>query len=116
MNKEELECHLIELESSSKNTRGVLRQLIFQYCRAGEASKANAAYQRMLKEEKNVSAGILSAMLEVNTKSGNADEALKYLRDLKENYSGFRVDSYKIVDLCTALVKNERQEGKYLPT
>lgn len=36
----QLEAHLIELESKSMNTRGVLRRLLQEYCRQGKIEEA----------------------------------------------------------------------------
>lgn len=41
MTIEELESHLIELESKQLNTRGVLRKLLIQYCQKKDMRKAS---------------------------------------------------------------------------
>ncbi|XP_047468526.1 leucine-rich PPR motif-containing protein, mitochondrial-like [Penaeus chinensis] len=108
MNVEELECHLVELRAKGLNTRGTLRRLLIMHASNNNAQRVLA----LIKEagEVSLSGGMMSSIMTTLTESGSADSALAVYKELQTKYPSFNVDSYKVIDLCTLLVKKKRTE------
>jgi leucine-rich PPR motif-containing protein len=112
MSLEDLECHLVELQSKDLNRRGVLRQLIQQYCRRGEVEKALEAKQEFEASGYDFSAGMLAALFDLMVRVGNLNEAETSLRELNQSAPNFILDEHKIIDFAALLVSKNRVEGK----
>lgn len=55
---------------------------------------------------------MMSSIMTTLDDSGNADSALAVYNELQTKYPSFNVDAYKVIDLCTLLVKKKRTEGR----
>lgn len=111
MNTTELKNHVIELESKGGNTRGALRKLLQQCCRSRDIQGAQAAYEKLEKMGADLSPGILSSLFHVHVQAGQLEKAVQILKNIGEEYPEFRVDSFKILDLATLLVKCGKYPG-----
>lgn len=105
---EELECHLTELISKNMESRGVLRRLILEYCRLGNSGRVQQLQEKFVEFGYRESAGIKGVMLHTYIQNGHLNQALDTYTVIKSNHPEFKVDEFKIVDLATVLVKNDR--------
>jgi leucine-rich PPR motif-containing protein len=112
MSLEDLECHLVELQSKDLNRRGVLRRLIQEYCRQGNVEKALKAKEVFQAAGYEFSAGMLAMLFDLMIRFGNLDEAEKNLRELNQVAPNFVLDEHKIIDYATFLILKHRTEGK----
>jgi hypothetical protein len=112
MSLEDLECHLVELDSKDLNRRGVLRRLIQEYCRQGKVEKALKAKEAFTAAGYEFSAGMLAMLFDLMVRVGNLDEAETSLRELNQLAPNFVLDEYKIIDYATLLILKHRTEGK----
>ncbi|XP_045482968.1 leucine-rich PPR motif-containing protein, mitochondrial-like [Harmonia axyridis] len=108
MDLEQLELHLIELKSKGMETRGVLRKLINKYSGRGNHQRVTELRQELEAKGYTSSPGMKSAVLQTHVREGNLEEAMQIYDELTQSAPNFRMDSFKIVDLATLLVKNDR--------
>jgi leucine-rich PPR motif-containing protein len=112
MSLQDLEYHLLELQSKDLNRRGVLRRLIQEYCRRGEVEKALKAKQEFEASGYEFSAGMLAVLFDLMVHVGNLNEAERNLRELNQLAPSFVLDSHKIIDFAALLVSKDRVEGR----
>ncbi|XP_037781844.1 uncharacterized protein LOC119578179 [Penaeus monodon] len=110
MNVEELECHLVELRAKGLNTRGTLRRLLIMHASNNNTQRVLALIKEAEAGEVSLSGGMMSSIMTTMTESGSADSALAVYNEMQTKYPLFNVDSYKVIDLCTLLVKKKRTE------
>jgi leucine-rich PPR motif-containing protein len=114
MNLQDLECHMLELQSKDLNRRGVLRRLIQEYCRQGEVEKALKAKQEFEVSGYEFSAGTLAVLFDLMVRVGNLDEAERSLRKLNQIAPNFVLDEHKMIDFAALLVSKNHIEGRSL--
>ncbi|XP_021925064.1 leucine-rich PPR motif-containing protein, mitochondrial [Zootermopsis nevadensis] len=110
MSQEDLECHLVELQSKDLNRRGVLRRLIQEYCRQGKVEKALKAKGEFEAAGYEFSAGMLAMLFDLMVRVGNLDEAETNLKELNRVAPNFVLDEHKIIDYATLLILKHRTE------
>lgn len=76
--------------------------------RAGNLERAHAVHAECLAQSVSLSAGMVSAILDLMTRSGNLVGAQAALRQLNELFPAFVVDEHKIVDLAALLVQHAK--------
>lgn len=108
MNISELECHLIELQNKNMEIRGVLRRLIQEYARVGDLQRVNELRQKFSNAGYVESAGMKAALLYSYVRNDNVDNALEMYDEVKTTSTSFVIDSFKVLDLATLLVKNDQ--------
>ncbi|KAF5305557.1 hypothetical protein FQA39_LY01648 [Lamprigera yunnana] len=108
MNVIELESHLIELKNKQMETRGIIRRLINEYCKLGKYKWVLQLRSELLDEKYEESPGMQTGILHAFVMEGNIEEALKMYESLKKSHSNFKIDEFKIIDLATVLVKNNK--------
>ncbi|TDG39432.1 hypothetical protein AWZ03_014147 [Drosophila navojoa] len=115
MSREELECHLIELEAKKLNTRGVLRRLLQLCVRDGHLERALELQAKCDALRVQTSAGMLAAIFDLHIKLKNLPRAQQSLQRLQTTYPGFLVDEHKLIDYAALLVeKGQLEEAKEL--
>lgn len=105
---EDLECHLLELQEKKLNTRGTLRRLIMYYSNIGNTEKMEKYRNHFTAANYEESIGMKSTLFYSFVKSGNYEAALNLYKEIKKINENFTLDDFKIIDLATLLVKNER--------
>ncbi|KAF2901912.1 hypothetical protein ILUMI_04268 [Ignelater luminosus] len=108
MNVSELECHLIELQNKNMEVRGVLRRLIQEYARTGDEKKVNELRQKFSNAGYVETAGMKAALMYSYITNDNVDSALKIYDEVKKTSTSFFIDSFKVLDLATLLIKNNQ--------
>ena len=106
MTLEELECHLVELESKNLNTRGVLRRLLQLCVQKGKYERALEMKKKCDELRVDVSSGMMASVFEMYIKTKRLTAAESTLADLKKNYPGFLIDDHKIIDFSSLLIEN----------
>ena len=110
MNLEELECHLIELKAKGMNTRGVLRKLLQKHCTKNDMKRVDEIKKEYDENGFLWTGGMYSNLLQLYAENDRIDEALEVYENLKEYWSSFIVDDFKILSLATALMRANRVE------
>lgn len=110
MSLQDLECHLLELQSKDLNRRGVLRRLLQEYCRRGDVEKALKAKQEFEASGYEFSAGMLAALFDLMVRISNLNEAERSLRELNQLAPNFILDEHKIIDFAALLVSKNHVE------
>lgn len=110
MTLEQLECHLLELESKNMETRGVLRKLIQLHSNIGNNKRVMELRNKFIANGYNETPGLKSAMMHNQILLKNLTTSLDLYQEIKMLHSSFRMDSYKIIDLATLLVENGKIE------
>ncbi|GJQ88511.1 hypothetical protein Trydic_g15429 [Trypoxylus dichotomus] len=110
MSVDELECHLVELSSKNMETRGVLRRLLQIHGRLGNHSRVQEIKDMLEKTGYEESPGMLAVRLQTLIKTKELQAALKLLQELKEKHPYFDIDDYKVIDLATLLVAEDKFE------
>lgn len=108
MNVEELENHLIELESKNMETRGLLRRLIIEHCRLGNSNRVNELRDKFISNGYKETAGIRGVMLHTYLENDHLNQALEVYDEIKTKYHHFNIDDFKIVNLASLLIKNDK--------
>ncbi|KAK9878882.1 hypothetical protein WA026_003711 [Henosepilachna vigintioctopunctata] len=108
MNTEELECHLIELKAKAMETRGVLRKLIQKHTNEGNIERVKQLENELISNQYATSPGLRASLMHTYIKEENLSAALEIYHELKQNSPNFNVDGYKLIDLATLLVRNNR--------
>lgn len=104
MNLEQLECHLLELESKNMETRGVLRKLIQMYSNLGNVEKVKDLRSTFCKRGYAESPGMKSAVMYSYVQSGNLTTALDLYHEIKSFHPKFKMDNFKVIDLTALMV------------
>ncbi|XP_045114025.1 leucine-rich PPR motif-containing protein, mitochondrial-like isoform X2 [Portunus trituberculatus] len=108
MKESELEGHLEELRAKGLNTRGSLRRLLLLRASRNDTAGVLELMRSACKDKQQLSAGMLSSVLMAYINNGNAEAAMDIYSLLGTKYPSFKVDSYKVVDLCTLLIQSGR--------
>nr|CAI5838259.1 unnamed protein product [Callosobruchus analis] len=108
MNLEDLECHLVELKEKGLETRGVLSRLIKLHSTNGDIQRVKELQQEFEASGYKESLGTKSLLMHNYVLTGNVDEAVKLFQQIKDSDPKFNMDDFKIIDLATLLVKNDR--------
>ena len=88
MSIDELEFHLVELESKQMNTRGVLRRLLQVCVRDNRLQRALEIKQKCDKLKVQTSPGMLASTFEMYIKLGDLANGEKTLQTLQQTYPG----------------------------
>lgn len=129
MSLDELECHLVELESKQLNPRGVLRRLLQLSVRSGRLERAQQLLAKCQALKVQSSAGMLASILDLHIKLRDLPRAQQTLEQLKSTYPGmysiypllagfanssfsaFQLDEHKLIDYAALLVHGEQLEA-----
>lgn len=76
--------------------------------RAGNLERAQAVHAECIAQSVSLSAGMVSAILDLMVRIGNLSGAEAALRQLNELFPAFVVDEHKILDLATLLVQHQK--------
>lgn len=104
MDTEQLECHLVELETKNMGTRGVLRRLIQQHTNQGNMKRVEELQQKFVSRRYGESPGIKASRMHSYVQSQNLPQALDLYHEINALHPEFRLDSFKILDLATLMV------------
>lgn len=88
----------------------MLRRLLQQNVRAGKLERALVVHAECQRHAVSLSAGMVAAIMELMTRTGNLPAAESALRQLHELFPAFTVDEHKIVDLAALLVQHQKLE------
>lgn len=110
MNVEQLECHLLELESKNMEIRGVLRKLIQLHSNEGNRNRVMELRNKFIACGYTETAGMKSAIMHNYIKLRNLPSALDLYQEIKMLHPNFNMDSFKTIDLATLLVENGKIE------
>ncbi|XP_001355441.2 leucine-rich PPR motif-containing protein, mitochondrial [Drosophila pseudoobscura] len=111
MSQDELECHLIELESKKLNTRGVLRRLLQLSVRNGRLERAQQLLVKCQALNVQTSAGMLASIFDLHIKQRDLARAQQSLENLQSTYPGFLIDEHKLIDFAGLLVHGGQLEA-----
>ncbi|XP_017086788.1 leucine-rich PPR motif-containing protein, mitochondrial [Drosophila eugracilis] len=104
MSLDELECHLVELESKQLNPRGVLRRLLQLSVRSGRLERAQQLLAKCQSLNVHASAGMMASILDLYIKLRDLPRAQESLERLSSNYPAFQIDEHKVIDYAALLV------------
>lgn len=110
MTVEQLECHLLELESKNMETRGILRKLIQVHNSAGNRERVAVLRKKFMSRGYNESPGMKSSIMQNYIQLKNLPAALDLYQEIKLLYPTFKLDSFKVIDLAALLVENGKTE------
>ncbi|XP_055905373.1 leucine-rich PPR motif-containing protein, mitochondrial [Eupeodes corollae] len=110
MSYEELECHLVELESKGMNTRGVLRRLLQICVRDNKLERALEIKQKCDLARVELSPGMLASIFDLYIKVGDYSAAKSSLQNLQKRFPGFLLDEHKLLDFAALTIKNKELE------
>nr|UHY14113.1 LRPPRC [Cherax quadricarinatus] len=110
MTLEELDGHMVELQSKGMNVRGTLRKLMLQHATKNQPQHVLALMKKAKEVGIKASAGMMAGIIAAYVSCRNADAALDMLSELQVQHAGFSLDSFKIIDLCTLLIEEGRSE------
>lgn len=110
MNIEELEGHLIELQSKGFKTRGTIRRLILLHASENNTERVLSLMKDLEEMGEKMSPGVLASILSAYISVKNFDAALDVYNGLRQAHPSFALDKYKVIDFSMALVKNGRIE------
>lgn len=110
MNLEQLECHLLELENKNMETRGVLRKLIQMHSNTGNSKRVEELKKKIIEKGYEESPGMKSSRMHSFIQSRNVTAALDMYHEIKSLHPGFKLDNFKILDLATLLVSENKFE------
>lgn len=108
MTIDELEYHLLELQAKDMETRGVLRKLIQLHANFGHLERVNELREQFLSAGYEETVGMKSSLMHNYIKAGQLEEALNIYNNIKLTNPHFKIDSFKVIDLATLLVKEEK--------
>lgn len=92
------------------NTRGIDRKLFLKYCQKGDLPKALKVKEAFEEEFGKLSAGMKSALMGAYIQQGLLQESLEIHQQLIDSNNGAEIDTFKLIDLATLLVRNGRIE------
>ncbi|XP_022223179.2 leucine-rich PPR motif-containing protein, mitochondrial [Drosophila obscura] len=111
MSQDELECHLIELESKKLNPRGVLRRLLQLSVRNGRLERAQQLLTKCQALNVQTSAGMLASIFDMYIKQRDLARAQQSLENLQSTYPAFMIDEHKLIDFAGLLVHGGQLEA-----
>lgn len=101
---EELENHLLELRRKDLNTRGILKRLLLLHCKNLNVNRVLEIKEELDQKDFVYTSGMYAQLIDLFVSTENLPEALKLLGFLKADKE-FRFDTYKVLNLCTLMVK-----------
>ncbi|XP_016980135.1 leucine-rich PPR motif-containing protein, mitochondrial [Drosophila rhopaloa] len=111
MSLDELECHLVELESKQLNPRGVLRRLLQLSVRSGRLERAQQLLAKCQALKVQTSAGMMASILDLHIKLRDLPRAQEALQRLRSTYPAFQIDEHKVIDFAGLLVQGQQLEA-----
>ncbi|EDV45477.1 leucine-rich PPR motif-containing protein, mitochondrial [Drosophila erecta] len=111
MNIDELECHLVELESKKLNPRGVLRRLLQLSVRSGRLERAKQLLAKCQALKVQTSAGMMASIVDLHIKLRDLPRAQESLERLSSTYPAFQIDEHKVIDYAALLVQGQQLEA-----
>ncbi|KAH8366670.1 hypothetical protein KR084_011336 [Drosophila pseudotakahashii] len=111
MSLDELECHLVELESKQLNPRGVLRRLLQLSVRNGRLERAQQLLTKCQALKVQTSAGMMASILDLHIKLRDLPRAQQSLEQLSSSYPAFQIDEHKVIDYAALLVHGQQLEA-----
>ncbi|KMZ07655.1 leucine-rich PPR motif-containing protein, mitochondrial [Drosophila simulans] len=111
MSIDELECHLVELESKQLNPRGVLRRLLQLSVRSGRLERAQQLLAKCQVLKVQESAGMMASILDLHIKLRDLPRAQESLERLSSTYPAFQIDEHKVIDYAALLVQGQQLEA-----
>ncbi|XP_016947932.1 leucine-rich PPR motif-containing protein, mitochondrial [Drosophila biarmipes] len=111
MSIDELECHLVELESKQLNPRGVLRRLLQLSVRSGRLERAQQLLAKCQALKVQTSAGMMASILDLHIKLRDLPRAQASLERLNSTYPAFQIDEHKVIDYAALLVHGQQLEA-----
>lgn len=115
MTYDQLECHLLELESKNMNTRGVLRRLLQICVKENKLERALDLKKKCELAKVELSPGMMASIFDMYIKLEEYQAAKFSLRKLEETFPGFLLDEHKLLDFAALMIKNgELEETKQI--
>lgn len=111
MSIDELECHLVELESKQLNPRGVLRRLLQLSVRSGRLERAQQLLAKCQVLKVQESAGMMASIFDLHIKLRDLPRAQESLERLSSMYPAFQIDEHKVIDYAALLVQGQQLEA-----
>lgn len=92
-------------------TLGVLRRLLQLLVRAGQLDRALQVNQLCKENNVDFSPGMLASILDLMIRTKNLTEAEATFNQLQKLYPAFSVDEFKVLDLASLMIENDRLEN-----
>ncbi|XP_075723303.1 leucine-rich PPR motif-containing protein, mitochondrial isoform X2 [Rhipicephalus microplus] len=100
MGIEELEAHLLELQSKGMNTRGALRRLLLLHCRFRHVERALSVAEQLRQDNCTFTGAMHAQLLDLFVSIGDLERARDHLEKVWEVDPSFRLDNYKLLGLA----------------
>lgn len=100
MGIEELEAHLLELQSKGMNTRGALRRLLLLHCRFRHAERALSVAEQLRQDGCTFTGAMHAQLLDLFVSMGDLERARDHLKQVHEVDPSFRLDTHKLLGLA----------------
>ncbi|XP_050036569.1 leucine-rich PPR motif-containing protein, mitochondrial [Dermacentor andersoni] len=100
MGIEELEAHLLELQSKGMNTRGALRRLLLLHCRFRHVERALSVAEQLRQEGCTFTGAMHAQLLDLFVSMGDLERARDHMRLVRDVDPSFRLDSHKLLGLA----------------
>ncbi|KAK8774577.1 hypothetical protein V5799_010889 [Amblyomma americanum] len=100
MSIEELEAHLVELQSKGMNTRGALRRLLLLHCRFRHVERALSVAEQLRQEGCAFTGAMHAQLLDLFVSVGDLEKARDHLRQVHEVDPSFQLDGHKLLNLA----------------
>ncbi|KAL1415885.1 hypothetical protein MTO96_028484 [Rhipicephalus appendiculatus] len=100
MGIEELEAHLLELQSKGMNTRGALRRLLLLHCRFRHVERALAVAEQLRQDGCTFTGAMHAQLLDLFVSMGDLERARDHLKQVQEVDPSFRLDTHKLLGLA----------------
>lgn len=100
MSIEELEAHLVELQSKGMNTRGALRRLLLLHCRFRHMERAVSLAEELEREGCAFTGAMHAQLLDLFVATGDLDRARQHLHQVAQVDPDFRLDAHKVLSLA----------------
>ncbi|KAL3226299.1 hypothetical protein MRX96_025203 [Rhipicephalus microplus] len=100
MGIEELEAHLLELQSKGMNTRGALRRLLLLHCRFRHVERALSVAEQLRQDNCTFTGAMHAQLLDLFVSIGDLERARDHLEKVWEVDPSFRLDNHKLLGLA----------------
>nr|XP_037275574.1 leucine-rich PPR motif-containing protein, mitochondrial-like [Rhipicephalus microplus] len=100
MGIEELEAHLLELQSKGMNTRGALRRLLLLHCRFRHVERALSVAEQLRQDNCTFTGAMHAQLLDLFVSIGDLERARDHLEQVWEVDPSFRLDNHKLLGLA----------------
>lgn len=101
MSIEELEAHLVELQSKGMNTRGALRRLLLLHCRFRHVERAVSLAEELEREGCAFTGAMHAQLLDLFVATGDLDRARQHLHKVAQvDQPDFCLDAHKVLSLA----------------